>query len=433
MLERARKRETNADPKKSARPRIALPVRWLIVGAFLTAASPVSPSAADETNWGSLREAVVDLEVVRPSQPESSIAYGFYMEGVDGIVACCATVRGAERLVVIPAKGEPFEVTSYVACDPQSDLIVLKAPKSAKGLSRSSHLLFSQGQTGFAILPPSVGGESIYKMGFVNMFEGAGMGDMMALWGNISPGLPLADSLGKVVGVINVLREGGRFVACGIPIDRVTKLLAKPDRGGALLDLSDDPIAPWIQPETAEGSQIMGAVLCRARKFEAGIALLRRALDKNPQLVEAMLEWGMAYQIQSEHVEAERLYKEALEIRPNYPKGHLYLGSCYFVQGMYLKAEDEYDIALEQDPSWPVVYVNLGGLYFLQQRKALAETTLRRALDLAPLMGLARCNLGVMYYAQRRIDEAREQYEFLRSRKSGFAPVLARQTHLDRP
>jgi Flp pilus assembly protein TadD len=369
----------------------------------------------------------VELEILHPDEPMGLTTYGFCLEGVDGIIACHHTILGADRVRVTPRMGSPFEVSSYVACDPETDLIVLKAPEQIPGLRRGSHLVFSHGETGFVILPPSVP-QPTYRMRYVNVVECAGMGDMIGLYGDVSSGLPMADSLGQVVGVVEALRVAGQVVVCGIPIDRVNDLMARPDAGGNLVDLDPTEYAPWTQPPTAEGCQLRGAVLCRIRKLDEGIPLLDRALEMKPDMLAAHLERGMAYQNQAQHSEAEEAYGRALEIKPDYPKAHLYLASCYFMQGKYMRSEQENLAASDLAPDWPLAHVNLGGVYFIQHKIDLAEASFLKALDLAPQMGLAHYNLGMLYHSENRPEEAKARLRYLRGIQSGFASLLSSRT-----
>ncbi len=398
----------------------------LLLGAVLAA-----PTAVAENSWAALAPAVVDLDVFLPEQDLPTRAYGFFVEGIDGIVTCHRVVRGAERIVVQTAKGDTYEIREYVAHDPQHDLVVLKLPaekRAERALEPSSHLLFTQGQYCFGLLPPSVQqkGEPVYEMRFVATVEAAGVGDLIALFAQLSPGLPAVDSLGNVVGVIEPLKEGSSYVTGAMPIGRVTDMMGKPEKGGALTDLAAEPVAAWTQPHEPEGAQVMGTILCRIRRFSEGLPYLSRAVQQRPAMAEAHIEWGMAHQIQKQFEDAATYYRKALEARPGYAKAHLYLGSCYFMQGRYADAEREYATAAKLAPEWPLAYVNLGGAYFVQRNRTEAEIAFTHALELDPLMGLARYNLGMLFQGDGRNLEAQEELEFLEARKSGFANLLRR-------
>lgn len=416
---------------RKTRRRVSPMILWVLASTIAgVGLAPHSSKAADETDWNRLRASVVDLDVHHPEGGMFERAYGFCLEGVDGIITCHRRVKGAERVTVRTFKGDKFDVTSYVAHDPVTDLIILDAPNAGEGLARGTHWLIANDQACFVILPPSVRmppyDQEPYKMRYLGVIAAAGVNDVLAAYGNISPGLPLADSLGQVIGVMEDLREGQTVATCAIPIRKVADLLAKPDPGGLLADLAGEPKAPWTQLDQAEGAQLMGALLCRNQRFAKGLPYLTRAIEQKPQFVEALIEWGKAYQSKNEHDEAERYYRRALELQPTYARGHLYLATNYFVQEQYAKAQEENKAAIALDPSLPLAHVNLGVSCYAQGDMARAMESLRTALEVEPLMGVAHLNLAALLHQQGQTKEAQETLKFLRSQKSGYATRLAR-------
>ncbi len=377
-------------------------------------------------DWGALRRSVVDLEVSRPGVEGTERAYGFALTGVPGIIACHRAVAGAELVQVRTADGASFAITEYLADDPERDLTVLRSGQPLPGLERGTHELLAPAQTAFVILPPSVAQMQTYRVGMVNTFEARGPGELVVFWGDISTGLPAADSLGRVVGIIEAIREGSLFAVTAIPIARISDLLSRPDPGGLLASLDPARPAPWTQPGEPEGAQVLGAALCRTQRYSTGLPLLTRAVQQKPDLVEAMLEIGQAYQSQKEYAEAQRHYEQALDLRPNYARGQLFLGSCFFSQGKYDKAKERFQLALDADPDYALAHLNVGGVLYQQSDQPGAEAAFKRALALVPEMGLAHYNLGMLYRAAGRTEELRQTMDFLRSRGSGYAPMLVR-------
>lgn len=416
-----------AQQKRFSRPMTAI-LLALFAAGFLAATAVT----AGEIDWQGLRGSVVDLEVRHANQESPVMAVGFCLAGIDGIVTCYRLVNGAELVTARPASGPAIEITEYIACDPAADLIVLKGAPKTDGLPQGSPGLLALGQTTFAPTPPSHP-QPTEAFWHGRTFAAAGLGDAVAIYPLTQnfdvdlSGAPLTDSLGHAVGIIEILTEGVTSAACAIPISRVSDLLARPELGGALLDLATTPAAAWTRAKTPQHRQVMGAALCRVRKISDGTVFLNHAVEKDPLMVAALIELGMSHQMQGEHTQAESYYRKALEIDPTHARTRLYLGSCLFMQGMYLKAQFEYEAAIDADPTWATPYVNLGGLFVQQRKPQAGEEYMRKALDLDPLLGIAHCNLGVILYTQGQRGEAREKLDFLRAKRSGYAARLERQ------
>ena len=90
------------------------------------------------------------------------------------------------------------------------------------------------------------------------------------------------------------------------------------------------------------------------------------------------------------------------------------------------KAKEHFQLALDADPAYALANLNLGGVLYLEKNQAGAEEAFKRALALVPDMGLAHYNLGMLYRAAGRTAELQQTMDYLRSRGSGYAAMLAR-------
>ncbi|MCK4412002.1 MAG: tetratricopeptide repeat protein [Candidatus Eisenbacteria sp.] len=410
----------NAPAGASAARRIAL-----LAAIFLFAGLVHAAPRAQTPNWDALGAAVVDLEIYRPESETPAQGVGFVVAGVPGIVTSYRLVHGAERILARHADGAPIEIQRHLAADAAADLIVLEAEQRVAGLETSTGRLFAMGQYAFVLFPPS-SETRLHSVQTFSQFLAAGLERAYALAPGAPTGAPLADSLGRVVGMIEALEQGGARTSCVVPIERLEGMLAQSAAGGALLDLAAVPAAAWTRPEAPAGAQVIGAIYCRGRRFADGVPLLRRALEAEPTMAAALLELGMCYQMQGQHEQAEELYRQALAAHPAHPLGHLYLGSCLHMQGLYLQAQQTYERGLALHPEWSRLHVNLGGIYFLQNKRSPAEESFREALRLEPRLGVARYNLGVLLATGGRVAEAREQLDYLRAHKSGYTGQLGR-------
>ena len=411
------------------RPRLfpAGPLIVLAAGALLSfapAGHAASPSATPD--WRALRTAVVDLEVFAPGSQTPSRTVGFCVEGVPGIVASYRILSGAERVRVKPDKGDAIETSRCIARDPEHDLLLLDASvPRIRGLSTGSVDLLFTGQAAFALLPPA-SHDPIIPVPAASQFQAGDLQSMLALAPLAPTGSPLADSLGRVVGMIESIRDQAIEVSFAIPIERALALAAQPPSPGALQDLASIPAAAWTNPAVPEGQQTIGACLARTFQAEKAASYLQRALAGRPQSVAALLEWGMLLQGRGNFDDAEKNYRRALELRPDLPEVYLFLGSCLHVAGFLMKSQEVYAEGLQHAPQAARLHANLGGLYFAQNRNAEAEASFREALRWNPNLGIAHFNLGMLLGAEGRPRETNEVLDSLRAQRSGYAGHLAK-------
>jgi hypothetical protein len=412
---------------KSARrgaPRALALACPLVFATLLLAGAPPAGAAGGATDWKPLQQSVLGLQVYAPGQSSPVEGVGFFVEGVDGLITSHRLIKGASRVVVHGGGASPVEVARYLGRDAKADIVILDVPAPAKKLIRGSYQMMSPNQFAFAILPAAATA-TIPPMHMAG-FQASGLGDILAIDQTPPLGTPLADSLGRAIGLIEPLGDGKTAVTCAVPIERVLAVVAQPDAGGPLSALASDPTPPWTSAATPEGMQVLGGWFTRARKFPDAVTWLTRATDANPKLAEAWMEWGMALQSQDQNPDAEKKYRKALELQPSNAKAHLYLGSCLFNQEMLLQAQAEYDAALKADPQLAQVYVNLAGVFFRQEKKDDAEKAFRRALEMQPNLGIAHYNLGVLFASQGRTAAALNELDVLRKERSGFATQLQR-------
>ncbi|MFH1144975.1 MAG: tetratricopeptide repeat protein [Candidatus Eisenbacteria bacterium] len=403
----------------------AAALTFLIVGSG-RAQTAVAP------DWNALRRSVVDLEVFMPGATEPIHCVGFALQDLPGIVSSYRLAQGAQRVVIRPSEGEATETSRFLAADPAADLILLDGRVTAAGLVPGPIDLFNHGQVALVYLPPA-SRDPILSLPVFGQFAGPDMMTLHALPPGGPSGAPLADSLGRAVGMVESIRDGELAVGLAIPIERVQSLGSSAQTGGRLLDLTSRPAAAWTRAGTPEGSQVIGAVLGRGRKLDDAVPYLERALAGQPGMPAGMLELGTVRQAQGRLDEAEAVYRRALELHPQLPAVYLSLGACLHAGGLYLQSQQIYEEGLRLAPHEARLHMNLGGIFFLQDKRPEAEVELREALRLNPNLGIAHYNLGALLKAQGRPGEALEVWKYLREQRSGYAGQLAKTAGLATP
>jgi TolB-like protein/DNA-binding SARP family transcriptional activator/Flp pilus assembly protein TadD len=157
-------------------------------------------------------------------------------------------------------------------------------------------------------------------------------------------------------------------------------------------------------------------------------ALLRRALDLEPNRAATHFVLGTLYRDQGRMPEAADAYQTALALDRNYARAYLYLGLTLAHMG---RAEEA--IALAQramrlnprDPNIADHFFVLGKAQILLGRSDEAIASLQRASAANPRLWYVHMDLAAAYGMQQRIDEAkRELAESLRLRPE-FASLAA--------
>jgi tetratricopeptide (TPR) repeat protein len=110
--------------------------------------------------------------------------------------------------------------------------------------------------------------------------------------------------------------------------------------------------------------------------------LFEKSLEYNPRYVEAIMNLGKLYLLNSMPLKAEEKFLEAKKVKKDLPQIYFYLGDVYTSQQMYSKAEDCYLQGLRYDPENVYAMLVLGKIYINQQKYDLAERTFLSALKM---------------------------------------------------
>jgi TolB-like protein/DNA-binding SARP family transcriptional activator/Tfp pilus assembly protein PilF len=157
-------------------------------------------------------------------------------------------------------------------------------------------------------------------------------------------------------------------------------------------------------------------------------ALLRRALDLEPNRAATHFVLGMLRRHQGRMPEAVEAYQTAIALDRNYARAQLYLGATLAFMGRAEEAIPLVHHAMRlnpQDPNIAEHFFTLGTAEALLGRSDEAIASLQRANAANPRLWYAHLNLAAAYGMQQRIDDAkRELAESLRLRPE-FASLEA--------
>jgi protein O-GlcNAc transferase len=163
-------------------------------------------------------------------------------------------------------------------------------------------------------------------------------------------------------------------------------------------------------PKSGYSWNLLGALRQRKGCFSEARALFQRALQADPDCVEAHFNLGRMLQQVGELGEADGHYRRAIELYPDFLEAHYSLGESLNQRGRFADAEGCYRRVIQLRPRLAVAHNNLAITLRRQDRPREAEASCRRAIELNPEFAEAFCNLGTALKDQGKLAEAAEDY-----------------------
>jgi tetratricopeptide (TPR) repeat protein len=133
---------------------------------------------------------------------------------------------------------------------------------------------------------------------------------------------------------------------------------------------------------------------------------LRRAVEFNPQNLDAQADLGGFYVAGKIWAEAEKTAGAILAAQPDNPNGHSLLASVAAGQNNLPKAQEEMTKALQAAPNRVDLLIGMGRLQEQMKNSAEAEAYLKKAVQSDPTSAPARMALSELYMEQSKLDLA---------------------------
>jgi serine/threonine protein kinase len=149
-------------------------------------------------------------------------------------------------------------------------------------------------------------------------------------------------------------------------------LAAEPDKKQAIA-------SPYAQ------ALVGGAISIVSTKPKQAETLLTKAVDLDPENVEAHFYLGKLYTSKKEYPKAIGAYDKAIGLDPHFTDGFFNLGFLYYATKDYVKAEQMFARVVELHPSYlDEAYFNLAVVQNLQGNKVESIRNLEKALEVNP-------------------------------------------------
>jgi Tfp pilus assembly protein PilF len=153
-----------------------------------------------------------------------------------------------------------------------------------------------------------------------------------------------------------------------------------------------------------------GVALEEEGRIEEAIAALERALELDPEVVQAHANLITLYARTRREAKVEEHYRRALALGPNLAEIHYNFGAYRAAQGRSAEAAELFRRALSADPNHPEAHNNLASILTGTGELDEAEEHLRAAIRNRPDYRLARFNLGRVLVQKGKVRDAIQQF-----------------------
>lgn len=178
----------------------------------------------------------------------------------------------------------------------------------------------------------------------------------------------------------------------------------------------------WVKPTTptAAGTAVDpsqdASLLKRAMqardlgRLDEALAAFEKALETNPNLVEAHIGVGDIYHIKGDYNEAAKRYDRARQIEPRNFTANYKLGLMYHLLDRLADAVNAYLSALSIDPNNYEANLNLATAYLQLNQPSLGLPYAQRAVEINRKSMVAWANLAAIQSALGQYDPAIDSY-----------------------
>jgi tetratricopeptide (TPR) repeat protein len=180
------------------------------------------------------------------------------------------------------------------------------------------------------------------------------------------------------------------------------------DFSGAIESISNN--AGFIS-NPSEAYYFRGRAYERQLKYAEALTDYSRAIEINPQYVEAFIGVAKTYSNQGRYAEAIAAYDQAIQLQPAYADAYFGRGITYSNMGIYDQAIANYDRAIQLQPDYFEVYINRGSVYVQKSDYDRAIADYDQAIRLKPEDAMAHIYRGRVYAQKGDYNRAIANYD----------------------
>jgi tetratricopeptide (TPR) repeat protein/glycosyltransferase involved in cell wall biosynthesis len=157
--------------------------------------------------------------------------------------------------------------------------------------------------------------------------------------------------------------------------------------------------------------------------MESACKHFRRAIEIQPDYLDAINNLGVALLYLKEYSEAEKNFNTAIAMRPESAKAYNNRGNLFYNQDKFSQAEMNYRTAINLEPGNHEFNFNLGNCYLQQKNFNDALTYFKKSLELDPSNTLANNNIGLTLFKLRKYKEAEAYFKLALTKEPENAEV----------
>lgn len=172
----------------------------------------------------------------------------------------------------------------------------------------------------------------------------------------------------------------------------------------AAIDLIGQAIAH--RPGTAMYHNNLGKAYRSQERFEEALAQFRRALQLEPNMVEALYNSGEALRWLGDLDGAIEMLEKAAAARPQFTDVHFQLGNALLMRGRPDEAAMRYRRVIQLDPEQAIAYKELASSLYQQGKPRDAIAQFQKALTLRPDDPYTWSQLANAYLSLGELDES---------------------------
>jgi Flp pilus assembly protein TadD len=176
-----------------------------------------------------------------------------------------------------------------------------------------------------------------------------------------------------------------------------------------------------------------GVTFYNQKEFSKAIQAYQKAIELDPNYVEAYNNLGIIYQMMGDVDRAFGAYQKATEISPRYEKGYNNLGILLLLKGRYEEALEAFQKVLAINPNNIESHINLGILFKKKGQWDEAIESYQKALAIEPLHRETHYNIALLYEQLENFELAISHYQqFIRLSSKSHSELVSRvQRHLN--
>lgn len=177
-----------------------------------------------------------------------------------------------------------------------------------------------------------------------------------------------------------------------------------------------------VDPESGSAYLLMAQMLVSLELPEIAATNAQKALQISPNITMAHFLLGKIYLAKGDSTRALEEFERERRVSPVYPPLYQFLGDLYIRDRQYAQAQHALTEALSLDQTSTGPFILMGKLFLADNDPQTAATYLQHAEQMDPSNYITHYLLGTAYRQTGKKDDAKREFDAVRSLHSGHLP-----------